>query len=359
MLLSLKEIVTQIEPRDLSLIRSAEAHVVELAMPAWALGRLSELAVQICEMQRTLTPDVSGKKIFTMAGDHGITEEHVSTAPQSVTLQMMDAIGNGQSGVNILAKANHCAVQLVDMGVNGDVLELVNSGKCLDRKIDYGTQNFHKGPAMTRQQAIDAIESAFNVVSDQIENENLHLIGTGELGIGNTTPASAILSTIGRYPVEACTGTGAGLTPEGLNHKIKIIKESLALNQPNPDDGLDVLSKVGGYDIAGIAGTILAAAYHQIPVLVDGFISTAGALIALKLCPTALDYMIASHLSKEPGHRLMMEALGLKPLLDLDLRLGEGSGAATAMNLVESSIRVFNDMATFESANVLDTNINL
>jgi len=356
-MLSLKEITAQIEPRDASFAQPAKDHIMQLTMPAWALGKILDVDVQICEMQRTLTPDVSGKKIFTMAADHGITEENISLAPAEITLQMMDAIAGGNAGVSILSKASGATVQLVDMGVNGDRSDLVEAGKCIDCSIARGSKNFRKGPAMTRQQAIDAIERSFDLVSRQIEEENLHLIGTGELGIGNTTPSTAILSVIGHYPVEDCTGAGTGLTLEQVSHKIEVIKDGIALNQPDPNDGLDVLSKIGGFDIAGIAGTILAAAYHQIPVLVDGFISTAGALIAMKLCPAVLDYMIPSHLSQEPGHRLMWKTLGCEPLLDLNFRLGEGTGAAMAMHIVESGVRIFNDMATFESANVIDSNL--
>ncbi|MDO4289051.1 MAG: nicotinate-nucleotide--dimethylbenzimidazole phosphoribosyltransferase [Eubacterium sp.] len=350
--LTLNHVIESVEPKDPEWEAKACAHVEALAIPPWSLGQVLTLGVQLCGIQRTLNPHVDKKMILTMAADHGIAEEGVSAFPQEVTLQMVGNIVAGGAGVNVLGKASGAEVRLVDMGVKADMPELVASGKIIDAKIAHGSENFHKGPAMTREQAIAALEAGINVATQMIVEEGVELLGTGDLGIGNTTPSTAILAVMGEYPVTSITGRGTGLNNAALMNKIKVIREAIALNKPDKNDALDVLSKVGGYDIAGIAGVILGAAYNKVPVVVDGFISTAGALIAKGLCPGCADYMIASHQSEEPGHQMMWQTLNMHPLLNLNFRLGEGTGAAVAMHLVECAARCLNDMLTFEDAGV-------
>ncbi|NLN97440.1 MAG: nicotinate-nucleotide--dimethylbenzimidazole phosphoribosyltransferase [Eubacteriaceae bacterium] len=353
---TLEEILNGIEPKDAHWEAKATEKLKGLAIPTWSLGKILDVAQQISAIERTDSPEVTNKMIFTMAADHGVADEGVSAFPQIVTLEMIDNIVRGGAGVNVLTKAAGGTVCLVDMGVKKDLNELVDSGQVVDCKIAYGSENMRKGPAMTREQAVEALERSFAVVSDAIEKYDLKLVGTGELGIGNTTPSSAVVAVLGGYPVTAVTGKGTGLNNTQLLNKAEVIKDSIALNNPDPEDAIDVLSKIGGYDIAGIAGTVLAAAYHRIPVVVDGFISTAGAMIAKKLKPETLDYMIASHRSEEPGHQYMWEALGLEPLLQLNLCLGEGTGAAVAFHICECACRCINDMLSFEDAGVTDGN---
>ncbi len=349
---TLDQVINATEPKDPQWEAKACKHVEDLAIPPWSLGQVLTLAVGLCGIQRTLTPNVDKKMILTMAADHGVAEEGVSAFPQEVTLEMVRNIVAGGAGVNVLAKASGAEVRLVDMGVKADMPELVKKGAIIDAKVAYGSNDMRKGPAMTREQAIQALENGINVATAMIVEEGVQLLGTGDLGIGNTTPSAAILAVMGEYPVTAVTGRGTGVDNAGLRNKIQVIKDAIALNKPNPNDALDVLAKVGGYDIAGIAGMILGAAVNQVPVVVDGFISTAGALIAKGICPNAADYMIASHESQEPGHQMMWKTLGMRPLLNLDFRLGEGTGAAVAMHLVECGARCMSDMLTFEEASV-------
>ncbi len=353
---TLQEILNGIEAKDAQWEAKATEKLKALAIPTWSLGKILDVAQQIAAIQRTDSPEVTNKMIFTMAADHGVADEGVSAFPQVVTLEMISNIVKGGAGINILTKAAGADVCLVDMGVKKDLTELVDAGKVVDCKIAYGSENMKKGPAMTEEQAVQALEKSFAAVSDAIIKYDLKLIGTGDLGIGNTTPSSAVVAVLGDYPVTAVTGKGTGLNNTQMLHKAEVIKEAIAVNRPDPDSAIDVLAKVGGYDIAGIAGTILAAAYHHIPVVVDGFISTAGAMIVKKLKPETLDYMIAAHRSEEPGHQYMWETLGLEPLLQLNLRLGEGTGAAVAFHICECACRCINDMLSFEDAGVTDGN---
>lgn len=349
---TLKQVIEDTEPADPKWQKAAREHIEKLAIPPWSLGQLLVVGEQLAGIQRTIRPNVDKKMVITMAGDHGVVAEGVSAFPQEVTPQMVENFVKGGAGINILAKASGAEVIVVDMGVAVDMPELVEKSAIIDCKIDYGTKNFYLEPAMTREQAIAALEAGINVASQVIEEQGVNLLATGDMGIGNTTPSAAILAVMAEYPVSSVTGRGTGIDNAALINKIKVIRESINRHQPDKNDPIDVLSKVGGYEIAGIAGVILGAAYHQVPILVDGFISTAGALIAKALCPQSLDYMIPSHQSEEPGHQLMWQALGLRPLLNLNFRLGEGTGAAVAMHLVESSARVMCDVLTFEDAGV-------
>jgi len=349
--LRLSEVASGIEPVSEEWRQKAREYIKNLAMPQDSLGELLILAEQIAAIKRSLKPSVSHKTVVTMAGDHGVVAEGVSAYPQEVTPQMVDNFVSGGAAINVLAAAAGARVIVVDMGVAADLSSLVEEGKILSYKIGYGTQNFARGPAMTREEAVQALEAGISIAG-KLAGEGAELLATGDMGIGNTTPSSAILAVFSGKPVQEVTGRGTGLDDEGLQNKIRVIRQALEINRPDPADPVDVLAKVGGYEIGGIAGLILGAVYHRVPVLIDGFISSAGALLAKHLAPLSLDYMIAAHQSMEPGHQLMLRELGLKPLLNLNLRLGEGTGAALAMSIVEASCRIIGQMSTFDDAGV-------
>lgn len=333
----LNKTICSIEARDELFYEQAKAHLATLSMSQQALGRLLDLSVELASMQRTLTPCVDRKKIVVMAGDHGIAAHGVSKYPQDVTVQMVRAMTNGVSGSAVLARQAGAELHAVDLGVNADLSEFTL--KTLHhRKIAWGTNDFLHGPAMTREQAIQGVEAGIAVAYELASETDL--FATGDKGIGNTTPSSAVVATLCNVPVAGVTGRGTGLDDNQLQHKISVLEQALDLNQPDSSDPIDVLSKVGGYDIAGIAGLILGAAALKKPIVVDGFISTAGALIAAKLAPLSRDYMIAAHMSVERGHRVALDDLGMKPLLDLNFRLGEGTGAAMAMNLIQAAASI-------------------
>ncbi len=346
----LKSTIQKIQPQDPKSRNLAQDRLDQLALPHWSLGRLMDLAMDLAGMTRSITPRVSRKAVITMAGDHGVTAEGVSKFPQEVTPQMVANFVHGGAGINALARQAGARVVVVDMGVAADLSELAEAGKIISHRIAPGTDNIAQGPAMTREQAAASIEAGISVVQDLAED--VDLFGTGDMGIGNTTPSTAIVSCLTDTPVAEVCGRGTGIDDQQLDHKIAVIEKSLAVNQPNPADGLDVLAKVGGFEIGGIAGVILGAAALHKPVLVDGFISTAGALIAHSICPNVKDYLIAAHRSVEKGHKIMQAHLGLDPLLDLNLRLGEGTGAALAMNIVEAAVAVLTEVATFSEAQV-------
>ena len=328
----------------------ARTRLEQLTMPHWALGRLMDLAEELAGMTGSLKPPVTRKTVVTFAGDHGITAQGVSQYPQEVTIQMVHNIVAGGAGINALARQANAAVRVVDMGVAGDLSALVAQGRIVDKKIAPGTKDMTIGPAMSRKEAILALEAGIDVALDL--GASTDLFGTGEMGIGNTAPSSAIVALYSGAAVGEVTGRGTGIDDERLRHKVAMIEESIRVNGPDIGDPVDVLAKVGGFEIGGIAGLILGAASLKKPVLVDGFISTAGAILAARLSPPSRDYMIASHRSMEPGHRLALETLGKKPLLDLDLRLGEGTGAALAMPLVDAAVRILTEVATFAEAGV-------
>ncbi|OKY77070.1 MAG: nicotinate-nucleotide--dimethylbenzimidazole phosphoribosyltransferase [Desulfobulbaceae bacterium DB1] len=329
---------------------NARQRLDNLCLPHWSLGRLMDLALDLAGMTRSMTPAVKRKAIITMAGDHGVVAEGVSKFPQEVTPQMVANFVRGGAGINALARQCGARVVVVDMGVAADLRHLAQAGKIIDRKIGHGTANIAEGPAMSREQAVAAIEAGIEIAAQL--GPDTDIFGTGDMGIGNTTPSTAILAALTGAEVDTVCGRGTGLDDKQLTHKIGVIKRSLAVNRPNPDDALDVLARVGGFEIGGIAGIILGAAAQKKPVVVDGFISTAGALIAHGLKPEVRDYIIAAHRSMEPGHRLMQQRLGVEPLLDLNMRLGEGTGAALAMNVVEAAVHVLTDIATFAEAAV-------
>ncbi len=350
-MLKLSNVVQGIRPVSQEWRSKAKDHIDNLTMPRGSLGEVLVVAERLAAIKETLKPSVRNKAIVTMAGDHGVVEEGVSAYPQEVTPQMVANFVAGGAAINVLASTVGARVIVVDMGVASDLSELARQGKILSCKVGYGTKNMCRGPAMTRDEAVQALEAGISVAVRLIE-DGVEILGTGDMGIGNTTPSTAILAALSGMPVGEITGRGTGVDDAGLAKKVQAIKKALEVNRPDPKDGLDVLAKVGGFEIGGIAGLILGAAYCRVPVVVDGLISTAGALIAHALAPYAVDYMFAAHVSREPGHRHMLRRLGLRPILDLDLRLGEGTGAALAMPVIEGAARVIGEMATFEQAAV-------
>ena len=343
----------KIFPQDSESRELATARLEQLTMPHWALGDLMDLAVDLAGMTKSIVPPVARKTVVVMVGDHGVTAEGVSNYPSEVTAQMVYNFVAGGAGINALARQAGASVEVVDMGTASDLSDLVKKGTIRSKKIAEGTQNIALGPAMTRTHAVLAVEAGIEVANELADK--VDVFGTGDMGIGNTTPSTAIAAAITGRPVAELTGRGTGLDDEGLQHKIRVIERSLAMNKPDKKDALDVLAKVGGFEVGGIAGLIIGAAAHRKPIIVDGFISTAGALIAQGLEPFVRDYIICAHRSVEQGHRAMHEKLGLKPLIDLNMRLGEGTGAALAMNFVEAAKAILTEVATFEDAGVTGT----
>jgi nicotinate-nucleotide--dimethylbenzimidazole phosphoribosyltransferase len=340
--------LARIKPVDPELLEQAQAKLDSKTKPLGSLGRLEEFACRTAAISGTMSPDVSRKVIFTFAGDHGIVDEGVSLFPKEVTPQMVFNFLAGGAGVNVLARHCGAEVRVVDVGVDYD---FAGTPGMIHAKVGRGTKNFAKGPAMTRDETLAALRVGIDLAG-RCKAEGIGLVGTGEMGIGNTSPSSAIIAAISGMTVRELTHRGTGINDAALEHKIQVIEQGLALNRPDPADPLDVLTKVGGLEIAAIAGLVLGCAANAIPVVVDGFISSAGALIASELHPHVRDYIFAAHRSAEIGHRFMLERIGVLPILDLDLRLGEGTGAALAMGLIEAGVKVLNEMATFEQAGV-------
>ncbi len=344
----IEEAIKKIRGIDKDLLKEAQARLDGLTKPPGSLGRLEELAQRVVAITRDKNPRIQNKVIFTLAGDHGVVEEGVSAYPQEVTAQMVYNFLKGGAGINVLARHVGARVVVADVGVASD---LEKHQALIVRKIGYGTRNMVKGPAMTKEEAVRSMETGMEIFESEF-TKGIDIIGTGEMGIGNTTPSSAIAAAFTGYGVEKVTGRGTGVNDEALNNKIAVIQKALKANKPDAQDALDVLAKVGGFEIGGLAGIIIAAAARNIPVVIDGFISGAAALIAYHLEPKIKDYLIASHCSVECGHKVVLDHIGLKPLLDLNLRLGEGTGAALGINLVEAAVKIMTQMATFKDAEV-------
>ena len=344
----LETTLAKIQPVDEALLAKAQAKLDNKTKPLGSLGRLEEVARRYAAITGDLSPDTGKKVVFTFAGDHGIVEEGVSLFPKEVTPQMVLNFLRGGAGVNVLARHVGAEVRVVDVGVDYD---FEPAPGLIIKKVAKGTRNFAKGPAMTAEEAVAAIEVGI-ALADDAKREGIAMVGTGEMGIGNTSPSSAIIAAIAGCTVREVTHRGTGIGDEALENKIRVIQAGLDLNRPDPRDPLDVLTKVGGLEIAGITGLVLGAAANRMPVVVDGFISTAGALIASEMHPSVRDYIFTAHTSVEIGHQLMMERIGVRPLLDLQFRLGEGTGAALAMGLIEAGVKVLKEMATFEEAGV-------
>jgi nicotinate-nucleotide--dimethylbenzimidazole phosphoribosyltransferase len=341
-------VIGRIGGLDRAAIGLARERQEQLTKPSGSLGRLEELSVTLAGITGQPRPRFPRKAVIVMAGDHGVAAAGVSAYPSAVTAQMVLNFLAGGAAINVLARRAGARVVVVDLGVAADLPEHPH---LIRKKIGSGTRNMLEGPAMTHDQARAAVEAGIEVVAAEIDR-GLDLVATGEMGIGNTTASSAIVAAITGRPVPDVTGRGTGIDDKGWSRKVGAIERALAANQPDPADPLDVLAKVGGFEIGGLVGVILGAAAARRPVIVDGFISGAAALLAVGLCPAARDYLIPAHTSVEIGHRVILERLDLTPLLDLNLRLGEGTGAAIAMHLIDDAMAIIDEMATFGDAGV-------
>jgi nicotinate-nucleotide--dimethylbenzimidazole phosphoribosyltransferase len=340
--------IAGIKPLDVKAMEEAKIRQDNLTKPRGSLGQLEALSIQVAGIKRSPRPQIIHKVIFTLAGDHGVTKEGVSAYPSEVTPQMVYNFLRGGAAINVLARQVGAKVIVADLGVAST---LERHPELKDKKVAMGTHNMAEGPAMSRQEAIRSIEAGMELVEEEL-TRGIDILGTGDMGIGNTTPSSAITAALTGADVATVTGRGTGLDDEGWRRKVKVIQKVLEVNHPNPKDAIDVLSRVGGFEIGGIAGLILAGASYGVPVVLDGFISGAAALVAASLAPQVKPYLIASHQSVEEGHKKILEYLGLNPLLNLDLRLGEGTGASLGISLVEASLRILDEMATFTEARV-------
>ena len=347
-----EQTVSSIKPVNPAFYKKAQTRLDNLTKPQGSLGRLEEFAARVVAIIENLEPVLNKKAIFTFAGDHGVAEEGVSAFPKEVTPQMVLNFLLGGAGINVLARHAGAEVVVIDIGVD---YEFGSMNGLAHKKIIRGTKNFRKGPAMTRDEAIQCIEVGIDLANEYAK-KGYHIFGTGEMGIANTTPSSAIAAVFSKRMVEEVTGRGTGINDDAFKNKVRVIEDAIKVNKPNPKDPLDVLAKLGGAEIAGIAGLVLGAAANSIPVVIDGFISTAGALIAYELCHTVKDYMFAAHTSVERGHWIMLERMDLKPILNLNMRLGEGTGAALGISLIEAGVKIYNEMATFGEAGVSERN---
>jgi nicotinate-nucleotide--dimethylbenzimidazole phosphoribosyltransferase len=346
--MSITDICRQIQPLDPALQIKARTHLGRLTKPLGSLGKLEELATAYVTMTGELKPAIPQGMVFTFAADHGVTAEGVSAYPREVTPQMVLNFLRGGAGINVLARHAGLAVRVVDIGVDYD---FKTAPGLIHRKIMNGTGNVMREPAMTREQAEHAVMVGIELSTEAVR-EGIGLIGTGEMGIGNTTPSAAITAVMTGRPVEEVTGHGTGIQESDRAHKVRVIQRALDLHRPKPSDPIGVLAKIGGLEIAGLAGLMLGAAVSRVPVVLDGFIAGAAALIAVGIQPLCREYLIAAHRSVERGHRAILNHLELTPLFDLDFRLGEGTGACLGMNLVCAAVKVYTEMATFEEAGV-------
>ena len=344
----LKQTIANIKPLDEAAMEAARARQADLTKPAGSLGRLEDLSVQLAGIQGKASPVIEKKAMFTLAGDHGVVDEKVGNWPQEVTAQMVQNFLHGGAGINVLSRLVGARIIFADMGVASD---LAPHPQLVVKKVGYGTANICRGPAMTEEQAVRTLEAGIELVTAAAD-KGLDIVGTGDMGIGNTTASSAIFAALTGRPAGEVTGRGTGLSDEQLVHKTAVVEKALAVNKPDAANPVGVLAKVGGFEIGGLAGVMLGAASRRIPVVIDGFISGAAALIAAALAPQIKDYLISSHASAEAGHPSLLASLGLKPLLDLEMRLGEGTGAALGIFVAEAAARTLNEMATFAEAGV-------
>jgi nicotinate-nucleotide--dimethylbenzimidazole phosphoribosyltransferase len=347
----LEKSIAAIQPLNQDVLAKANARLASQARPAGSLGLLEPVSARLAAIFGTLDVRLDNKAIVTCAGDHGVTEEGVSLFPQEVTAQMVFNFVNQGASINVLAKHAGARVKVADLGVNFDFQPDL---PIFHKKIGKGTANLAVVPAMSREDAVRSVEAGIEIVNELLAEGPLDILGTGDMGIGNTTPSSAVIAALSGIAAEKLTGRGTGIGDAALINKIRVIEKALELHQPDPKDPLDVLAKVGGFEIGGLAGLVIGAAAAGIPVVCDGLIATAGALIACERAPAARNYLFASHRSVEVGHRFMHEHLGVEPLLDLRLRLGEGTGAALAMELLDAATRVLCDIKTFEEVAIVD-----
>ena len=342
----LDALVRAVAPLDRSAMTAAEEYQARLAKPPGSLGRLEEISIQLAGITGRVHNALNKKQLLVFAADNGVVAEGVSSAPQSVTKQQTINLMRGKTGAAVLAKHFGCGLTVCDVGVNADIYE----SAVLNRKIAYGTQNICTGPAMTREQTLQAILTGAEIA----RTVDADVIGAGEMGIGNTTTSSAVLAVLLGADVEAVTGRGGGITEESFRKKKAVIRTAIEVNRPDRDDVVGVLSKVGGFDLAAMCGAFLGAAAARRPAVIDGLISAAAALCAVRLCPNVRGYLVPSHASFEIGYRLAMEAMDLRPLFDLGMRLGEGSGCPLAFQVLDAACAVINDMATFDEAGIND-----
>lgn len=343
----LEKFQSQVSKLDEKALRASKEHWDHIGKPIEGLGRLEELIIKIAGIQGKEQVDIAKKAVVVMCSDNGVVEEGVTQTDKEVTAIVTENFGKGIASVNAMSKMAGAYVFPVDIGVARDI----NQDGVLNKKVAYGTQNMKKGPAMTREQALRAIQTGFELVH-VLKEEGFTLIGTGEMGIGNTTTSSAVISVLLDVPVEEVTGPGAGLSSEGVKHKIEVIKEALLVNQPKKEDPIDIICKVGGLDIAGLTGVFLGGAICHVPIVIDGVISLAAALLAKAIDENAVDYMIPSHLGKEPASQLAMKSLGLEPVIHGNLALGEGTGTTLLFPLLDMALAVYNQNKTFENINV-------
>lgn len=342
----LDALVREVLPLDRSAMTAAETYQARLAKPPGSLGRLEEISIQLAGITGHVHNALNKKQLLVFAADNGVVAEGVSSAPQSVTKQQTINLMRGKTGAAVLAKHFGCGLTVCDVGVNADIYE----STVLNRKIAYGTQNICTGPAMTREQTLQAILTGAEIA----RTVDADVIGVGEMGIGNTTTSSAVLAVLLGADVEAVTGRGGGITEESFRKKKAVIRTAIEVNRPDRDDVVGVLSKVGGFDLAAMCGAFLGAAAARRPAVIDGLISAAAALCAVRLCPNVHGHLVPSHASFEIGYRLAMEAMDLRPLFDLGMRLGEGSGCPLAFQVLDAACAVINDMATFDEAGIND-----
>lgn len=342
----LDALVRAVLPLDRGAMTAAEEYQARLAKPPGSLGRLEEISIQLAGITGRVHNALNKKQLLVFAADNGVVAEGVSSAPQSVTKQQTINLMRGKTGAAVLAKHFGCGLTVCDVGVNADIYE----STVLNRKIAYGTQNICTGPAMTREQTLQAILTGAEIA----RTVDADVIGVGEMGIGNTTTSSAVLAVLLGADVEAVTGRGGGITEESFRKKKAVIRTAIEVNRPDRDDVVGVLSKVGGFDLAAMCGAFLGAAAARRPAVIDGLISAAAALCAVRLCPNVHGYLVPSHASFEIGYRLAMEAMDLRPLFDLGMRLGEGSGCPLAFQVLDAACAVINDMATFDEAGIND-----
>jgi nicotinate-nucleotide--dimethylbenzimidazole phosphoribosyltransferase len=344
----LENTLLNIKPLDKNAMSLARARQDTLTKPTGSLGRLEDLSIQLAGVQGKARPQIKNKAIIVMVADHGVVAEGTSAYPQEVTAQMVLNFVRGGAAINVLSRQIGARVTVVDIGIAGKTSAFMG---IVHQKLMAGTANMCQEPAMTPDMAKKSIETGIEIVKAEI-NKGLDIVATGEMGIGNTTASAAICAVMTGRPVAEVTGRGTGLDDKQLQHKIEVINKALELHKPDSTKPLEVLAKIGGLEIGGLAGVILGAAAHRVPTMIDGFISGAAALIAVGICPPVKDYLIAGHVSQEPGHRFLLKHLGLQPLLDLNMRLGEGTGAALSLTLAEAACRTLAEMATFAEAGV-------
>ncbi|MHC1761512.1 MAG: nicotinate-nucleotide--dimethylbenzimidazole phosphoribosyltransferase [Negativicutes bacterium] len=341
-------VIHSIRPLNETVMNETQQHLDRLTKPQGSLAVLERMACQLAGIQGVSKPDVPKKAVVLMAADHGVAEEGISAFPAEVTEQMVYNFVRGGAGINVLARHAGAQLVLVDVGVKADLAENLPIQHC---KVRHGTGNMRRESAMSRQEVVQSLKIGIRVANELADN-GFRAISLGEMGIGNTTASSAMVHVFTKEPVSVVVGRGTGITDEFVAHKIRVIEEAVALNRPDPDDAVDVLAKVGGLEIAAMAGVVIGAAARQTLVMLDGFIASAAVLAAYRLSPAVKPYLMASHLSEEPGHAVILRELGLTPCLHLNMRLGEGTGAALGMTILDAAVKILNEMATFEDAAV-------